>query len=97
TSSSFTVSTSQRYSEEWVSEADRQHQREFLEALNKPLPVLPIPTGARTPDAEETVEQITEYYQNSSASSSPIDPIEEIIIDINNALVLTQSIFYHSA
>ncbi|EGO03832.1 hypothetical protein SERLA73DRAFT_149993 [Serpula lacrymans var. lacrymans S7.3] len=94
----FTVSTSRQHSEEWVSEADHRHQRDFLAALNKPLPVLPVPTKARTPDAEGTVEQITELYQDSSALSSPIDPIEEIILDINNALALalTQSIFYHS-
>ncbi|EGO27921.1 hypothetical protein SERLADRAFT_435695 [Serpula lacrymans var. lacrymans S7.9] len=86
-----------KHSEEWVSEADRRHQRDFLAALNKPLPVLPVPTEARIPDTEETVEQITELYQNFSALSSLIDPIEEIILDIHNALALTQSIFYHSA
>ncbi|EGN93800.1 hypothetical protein SERLA73DRAFT_78178 [Serpula lacrymans var. lacrymans S7.3] len=91
------MSTSQQHSEKWVSEADHRHQRNFLAALNKLLPVLPIPTKARTPDAEEMVQQITELYQYSSASFSLIDPIEEIILKINDALALTRSIFYHSA
>ncbi|EGO23127.1 hypothetical protein SERLADRAFT_439871 [Serpula lacrymans var. lacrymans S7.9] len=85
------VSTSQQLSEEWVSDTDRRHQRDFLAALNKPLPVLPVPTEVRTPDAEEMVEQITELYQDSSALSSPIDLIKEIILDINDALTLTQA------